>query len=115
MAGVPELGGRAENVGFSVHEDVLNQRIGFKLGAARIAWLEREQKDGAPFALLEGLDLCTAALDALLLEDGGLVFFQRVESVEEARGGKAERGSGLAGGPDIDQAVQCVFALLDAW
>ena len=58
--------------------------------------------------------LGAAALDAALLEDGGLLLFERVELVEEARGGKAERGGGFAGGPDIDQAVQRVFALLNA-
>ena len=76
--------------------------------------LQREQFDGALLAFAERLHLGAAALDAAFLEDCGLLFFERVELVEEARGGKAERGGGFAGGPDVDQAVQRVFALLDA-
>ena len=63
---------------------------------------------------LQRLHLCAAALDAALLQDRRLLLFERVEFVEEARGGKAQRGGGLAGGPHIDQPVQRVFALLDA-
>jgi DMSO/TMAO reductase YedYZ molybdopterin-dependent catalytic subunit len=77
-------------------------------------WFEREQFEGALFAFLEGFHLRAAALDAALLEDCGLVLFEGVEGVEEARGGKAEGGSGFAGGPDIDQAMERVLALLDA-
>ena len=42
------------------------------------------------------------------------MFFEGIEGVEEAGGGKAERGGGFAGGPDIDEAMQGVFALLNA-
>ena len=34
VAGVPELGGRAEDVGFGILEDVLHEGIGFELRAA---------------------------------------------------------------------------------
>ena len=66
------------------------------------------------FAFLERLHLRASALDAALFEEGGLLLFDGVELVEEAGGGKAERGSGFAGGPDVDQPVQRIFALLDA-
>ncbi len=67
VAGIPELGGRANHVGFGVHQHVLHQRIGFQFGAAGIVFLEREQLDGALLALLERLHLGASALDAALL------------------------------------------------
>ena len=115
MAGVPELGGRAEDVGLGVHEHVLHERIGFEFGAARIVFLEAQAaRWRAARFLFSAFISARPPCDATLLEDRGLLLFERIELVEEAGGGKAERGGGLAGGPDIDQAVQRVFALLDA-
>ena len=57
---------------------------------------------------------CAAALDAASLQNCGLLLFERVELVEQPRSGKAQRCGCFAGGPDIDQAMQRVFALLDA-
>ena len=42
MAGVPQLGGRAEHVGLGVLQHKLHQRIGLKLGALRSIRLERK-------------------------------------------------------------------------
>ena len=68
----------------------------------------------ALLAFLQGFHLRAATLDALLLQHGGLVFLQRVERIEEARGGKAQRSGSFASGPHIDETMQRVFALLDA-
>ena len=115
VAGVPQLGGRAEHVGLGVLQDELHQRIGLQLGAARVV---RASSDSSSMAR------CSLSLSAFSsarppwmprsLQDGGLLLFQRVQLVEEARGGKAQRGGGLAGGPHVHQPVQCVLALLDA-
>ena len=40
VAGVPELGGRAEHVGLGILQHVLHQRIGLEFGAARIVFLQ---------------------------------------------------------------------------
>ena len=79
-----------------------------------VVGLEGEQEDGALLAFAEGLHFIAAALDALLLEERGLVFFEWIECVEEARCGKAERGSSFPGCPYVDEAMERIFALLDA-
>ena len=114
MAGIPELGGGADDVGFGVHQHVLDERIGFQLGAAGIALFEREQFDGAVGTFLERLHLGAAAVDAALGQDRRLLLFNRLQRVEEAGGGKAERGGRFAGGPNIDQPVERILALLNA-
>ena len=114
MAGVPELGGGAKHVGLGVLQHVLHQRIGLELGAARIVFLQAQQLDGALLALLERLHFRAAALDAALFQDGGLLLFQRIELIEQPRRGKAQRRRRFARGPHVDQAMQRIFALLDA-
>ena len=116
VAGVPELGGGAEDVGFGVFENELHERVGLRVrhrAGDRRRWSESNSMARCSLSL-RAFHLGAAALDAALLEDGGLLLFEGVELVEEARGGKAEGGGGFAGGPDIDEAVECVFALLNA-
>ena len=120
MAGVPELGGGAEDVGLGIEDEVLDERIGLERLVARGVALggglggegdefERLLRDGA-----EGLHLRHAAGDALLGELPVLDLLERIELVEEAGGGETERGGGLARGPDVDQALQAVLLLLQA-
>ncbi len=42
---------------------------------------------------LQRFHLRASALDAALFQDRGLLLFERVELVEQPRGGKAERGA----------------------
>ncbi len=82
--------------------------------AARAVRREREQLDGPLLAFLERLHLGASALNAALLENGRLPLFDGVQCVEEARRGQAQRGGRFAGGPDVNQPVQGVLALLNA-
>ena len=120
MAGVPELGGGAEDVGLRVEDEILDERIALQRLVTRRITLrfgpggevdefQRRLREGA-----EGLHLRHAAGDALLGELAVLDLLQRIEFVEEARGGETERRGRLASGPDIDQTLQAVLLLLQS-
>src|SRR6266568_5082326 len=76
--------------------------------------MQSEELDGALLTFAEGFHFGAAALDAAVFEELGLVFLEGVEVVEEACGCESQGCSGFAGGPDVDETVEGVFALLDA-
>src|ERR1039458_10102897 len=117
VAGVPKLGCGTDHVGLGVEQDILDERVGFKFGTAwavRIVDPEREQLDGSLLGFFESFHLRPAALNAARLQECGLLLLQWIEGVEETCGGEAKGGGGFAGGPHIHQAVERIFALLNA-
>ena len=120
VAGVPELASGAEDVGQGVAPGVLDEGVGLQgghaggvapgLGQGHLA----DILDGVRGDLAQDAHLGAAALDFALGEEAVLFALQGVQLVEEARGGKAQGGAGLASGPDFDQALEGVLLGLEA-
>ena len=78
--------------------------VAFQLGPPA-----RQIFDGVLLDLAHGLERGRTAVNAARGEDFGLLPLQRIELVEHPRGGKAQRGAGFAGGPNIHQAMHHVL------
>ena len=115
MAGIPKLAGRAEDIGLSVDDDVLDHRVGlerlvtgFVAQRPRLGLQVQEfERFGNP--LLQELHGGHAALDPRRGEDYFLFFLHRVELVVEPGRLETERRRCLARRPDVEQAVRDVL------
>ena len=116
VAGVPQLGRGAEHVGLGVLEDEVHEGIGLEFSAA---WIVRAKQPAVAIARLFAFAQCllfrAAALNTAIFQDRGSSAFRsgRVRRSRRAAA-KSKRCSSLAGGPHVDQAMQRIFALLDA-
>ena len=104
VAGVPELGGGAEDVGDGIEEGELDQRV----QVGRLAPLRRYSR--ASFCTWR-MALNVAVPPAI--PRAAKISFFCVSSgsswSNSARGRESQRGAGFAGGPDIHQAVHHVL------
>ena len=120
VAGVPELAGGTEHVGLRIEHGEADQRIGFQLLERGSSSRSADGLGGEPQpldGLLPGLGQRLeggAAGEVLLGQEPVFFFLERLELVKEPGGGKTQRGTGFAGGPDLDQALQDIFLLLEA-
>ena len=119
MTGVPEFASRTKHVGQRIENRIFHQQIGLQfVGALQIAFTDGQRID---LHQLQRLGL----LLRHFLERGApgqffvgepLVFFsfERIQFIEQPRSHEAERRAGLAGRPNIHEAMQRVLLLLNS-